>query len=242
MIMARLTYENGVIVSREPTPYECQRADELNDTPTEMQPVDPWCDAYCWTNCVNNVCPDGNPWCPILIDTENDGFRLTGLADPVWFDTNRDGLKERVSWTDGGEGFLALDRNENGTIDDAGELFGNQTPMAGGKLAENGYLVLAEHDLRILGGNANGEIDPGDWVYRYLLVWTDLNHNGTSEHWELQKLAEAGITRISLDYHESGRTDAHGNEFRFMSRAWKLNSNGTERPTLTWDVFFLLDP
>src|SRR5215218_5790052 len=29
--------------------------------------------------------------CPILIDLENDGIRLTGLEDPVWFDIDADG-------------------------------------------------------------------------------------------------------------------------------------------------------
>ncbi|HYO12944.1 MAG TPA: hypothetical protein VE685_07115, partial [Thermoanaerobaculia bacterium] len=205
-------------------------------------PSDPYCDAYCWTSCVNNACPDGNPWCPILVDTENDGIHLTGLDDPVWFDIDADGAADLMAWTDRGEGLLALDRNGNGTVDSGAELFGNATPLLDGTRALNGYEALAELDSWVLGGNGDGFIDPADEAFGALWMWTDRSHDGVSQPEELRSLAEAGIRRIDLDYKRSHRTDRYGNQFRFLGRAWKTNRHGVERPVLTWDVFFVVVP
>ena len=180
--------------------------------------------------------------CPILIDLENDGIRLTGLADPVWFDIDADGGADLISWTERSEGILALDRNGNGTIDDGGELFGNATLLADGTRAMNGYLALAELDSGALGGNGDEFIDSADAVFGSLRMWTDLDHDGISQPEELQTLAETSIRRIELKYRRSHRTDRYGNEFRFLGRAWKAGDNGVLHPLLTWDVFFLVEP
>ena len=73
-------------------------------------------------------------------------------------------------------------------------------------------------------------------------MWTDLNHDGVSQPRELQTLDEAGVQRIGLDYRRSNRSDHHGNEFRFLGKAWKEGRRGVVRPVLTWDVFFLVAP
>ncbi|HET9226051.1 MAG TPA: hypothetical protein VFR31_05255, partial [Thermoanaerobaculia bacterium] len=175
-------------------------------------------------------------------DLENDGIHLTGLGDPVWFDIDADGETDLLSWTDGGEGFLALDRNGNGVIDHGGELFGNHTRLIDGSLALNGYMALAEWDSWLLGGNEDGRIDSQDAAFGFLRMWTDRNHDGVSQPTELANLQDSRILRISLDYKRSNRTDQYGNEFRFLGRAWKEGRNGVEKPILTWDVFFLRVP
>jgi hypothetical protein len=213
--------------------------------PEANPPSDPFCDAYCWTSCVNNTCPQRtNPYdgCPILIDMENDGIHLTGLDDPVWFDIDADGAPDLMSWTDGGEGLLALDRDGNGAIDDGSELFGNFTRLADGSRALNGYLALAELDSWVFSGNGNGVIDAADAAFGSLWLWTDRNHDGASQPEELKTLDEAGVRRIGLGYRRSNRTDRYGNEFRFVSWALKTGPNGFVRPVLTWDVFFLVVP
>lgn len=235
-----------VLSTRDVYPDDCAMADDMWETSTEASPdPDPFCDAFCWTSCVNNVCPnrppDGEP-CPILVDLENDGIHLTGLDDPVWFDFDADGEAELLSWTDRGEGLLALDRNGNGQVDDGSELFGNHTRLTDGKRALNGYLALAEFDNWLLGGNGDGQIDFTDAVFGFLWMWTDRNHDGASQPEELATLEEARVLRIALDYKRSNRTDRYGNELRFLGRAWKVGRNGTERPILTWDVFFLSVP
>ena len=176
------------------------------------------------------------------MDLENDGVHLTGLNDPVWFDIDANGKLELMSWTDRGDGFLALDRNGNGTIDDGGELFGTATRLANGARALNGYEALAELDTWGFNGNRDGHLDSADAAFGSLLLWVDRNHDGVSQPEELETLAQAGIQRIDLDYTSSRRTDRYGNEFRFLGRAWKTVRNGTVRPIPTWDVFFLVVP
>ena len=235
-----------ILSTREVYPDDCAIADDMWETSAESTPEpDPYCNVYCWTSCVNNVCPsrppDGEP-CPILIDLENDGIHLTGLGDPVWFDIDADGETDLLSWTDRGEGLLALDRNGNGVIDHGGELFGNHTRLIDGTLALNGYTALAELDSWLLEGNGDGQIDSQDAAFGFLWMWTDRNHDGVSQPAELATLQASRIRRISLDYKRSNRSDQYGNRLRFLGRAWKEGRNGVEKPILTWDVFFLRVP
>ena len=230
--------------TRSVFPDDCVVADDMWEVPSETD-FDPFCDVYCWTSCVNNQCP---PWsnpndaCPVLIDLEGDGFHMTGLTDPVVFDIDADGNGEVMGWTNRGDAFLVLDRNSNGLIDHGGELFGNYSRLASGSLALNGYEALADFDSVQLGGNADGLIDASDEIFTSLKVWTDVNHNGVSEPKELQSLTLAGVVRLDLRYHRSNRTDALGNEFRFLSRAWVTRRNGRPVPRPTWDVFFVVQP
>ncbi|MFG1492035.1 hypothetical protein [Halobacteriovorax sp. ZH4_bin.1] len=85
--------------------------------------------------------------------------------------------------------FLALDRNGDGKINSALELFGNQNTY------ENGFRALAKYD-----SNNDGIIDANDEIYSNLILWNDLNGNGVSESSELTSLLKRGVTSISLDY------------------------------------------
>ncbi|HEV7672120.1 MAG TPA: hypothetical protein VGS22_26685 [Thermoanaerobaculia bacterium] len=214
---------------------DCEVADSMWTTTTESF-IDPYCEAYCPTQCTGSIC-EGHP-SPILIDLENDGVHLTGLDDPVWFDIDADGLPNLLSWTDRSEGLLALDRNLNGAIDNGGELFGNVTRLSDGSLPLNGYLALAELDSWAFGGNRDGHLDATDPAFNTLLLWTDRNHDGVAETGELQNIGQVGILRIDLDFRRSRRVDSHGNLFAFSGRAWRAGPRGTLRPLPTWDVFF----
>lgn len=158
---------------------------------------------------------------PLLLDTDGDGFRLTGPAAGVRFDFSGKGKLTRTGWTAAGsdDAFLALDRNDNGQIDDGTELFGNHALQPSrGKLPKNGFHALAEFDKADNGGNGDRVISAGDAVFGSLLLWTDKNHNGLSEPDELRPYADAGATAISLTMWPTKVADAHGNWFQWVSR------------------------
>ncbi len=163
----------------------------------------------------------------MLLDPFNQGFHLTDLAHGVKFRELPNGRLSQMSWTDPSwqNGWLALDRNGDGTIDDFTELFGNLTPQPASE-NPNGFLALAVFDDPANGGNGNGVIDPGDSVYSQLRVWIDANHNGVSEPGELHTLQELGIFKIGLEYHSSPFADRYGNRFRYRGTVWDEASHG----------------
>lgn len=63
------------------------------------------------------------------------------------FDFYATGTKQQIAWTDasGGNAWLVLDRNGNGLIDSAKEMFGNVTDQPEAK-DKNGFLALAWFD------------------------------------------------------------------------------------------------
>lgn len=156
------------------------------------------------------------PTSPIVIDTKQEGFHLTDYRHGVKFKFYPAEPPLQLSWTDPAfsNGWLALDRNGNGMIDDATELFGDITPQPASD-HPNGFAALGVFDSSAEGGNENGKIDPGDAVFSRLRVWIDRNHNGKSEPEELFTLAQIGIAEIDLKFRLSPYVDAFGNRFRY---------------------------
>jgi hypothetical protein len=175
-----------------------------------------------------------------VLDPFAEGYHLTSWQNGVQFRPLPGGPVYQMSWTDPNwrNGWLSLDRNGDGTIDDFTEMFGNVTPQPASN-NPNGFLALAVFDLPGKGGNGNGVIDPGDAVYSRLRVWIDANHNGISEPNELHTLQELGIFKIGLSYRENPFVDQYGNQFRFQGKFW---DEGSDEKDQCYDVFLQVRP
>ena len=130
------------------------------------------------------------PFDPLVFDLDSDGIEVISVdISNVQFDVDADGYLERTTWVDSDDGFLVLDRNTNGSIDDITELF---SEYSGGK---TGFLSLIKYDV-----NEDGVIDGDDAVFDDLRIWRDLDGDGITDIGELTTLASHDITEISLDF------------------------------------------
>ncbi|MBQ3512401.1 MAG: calcium-binding protein [Lachnospiraceae bacterium] len=139
---------------------------------------------------------------PLIIDFKTTGIDLCSLTDGVNFDLDNNGYAEKTAWIGTEDGFLALDRNANGCIDNGGELFGDQVDIGEGRLSSSGFEALS-----ILDDNGDKVIDEKDECYSKLLIWVDVNHNGYSEANELNSLTYYEIKEIQLNHTEGSMVD-----------------------------------
>lgn len=116
---------------------------------------------------------------PLVINLDTE---LTELSDQTFFfDLDADGELDEISQLAAGSGYLALDKNGDGTINDGSELFGTASG--------NGFADLAEYDE-----DSNGWIDENDWVWDKLKIWCK-DENGKDV---LYRLSEKGMGAICL--------------------------------------------
>lgn len=118
---------------------------------------------------------------PLIIDLGGDGVELSD--DTFSFDLDADGESDQISRPKGNSGFLALDKNGDGIINDGTELFGTQNG--------DGFKDLARYD-----SNSDGKIDKDDPIYDKLRIWKP---GANGDQGELIGLGEVGIGAIFLD-------------------------------------------
>ena len=144
---------------------------------------------------------------PLALDLDNDGIETVGISGTVVvFDHDGDGIKTGTGWVASDDGFLVLDRNDNGTIDTGAELFGVDTVKADGTLAVDGFDALADLD-----SNGDGIFDINDDEFAHVQIWQDLNQNGISTADELFSLTELGVISIDLNANSNNVNLGNGN-------------------------------
>lgn len=121
---------------------------------------------------------------PLVIDYAGSGTELSDTK--MQFDLDSDGMPNQISTLKEGSGFLALDKNNDGIINNGNELFGTKSG--------DGF-----KDLSIYDSNSDGKIDKEDPIYDKLRIWTP-NENGEGQ---LIGLGEKGIGTIYLNAQES---------------------------------------
>jgi len=114
---------------------------------------------------------------PLVINYGGDAADLTD--EKFSFDLDADGDEELISFFRN-SGMLALDKNNDGVINDGTELFG--------ALSGNGFADLAQYDE-----DGNNYIDEADSIFNELKVWTK-----TLDGDKLESLADKDIGAIYL--------------------------------------------
>ncbi|MGB5777844.1 MAG: calcium-binding protein, partial [Allopontixanthobacter sediminis] len=164
-------------------------------------------------------------WDPIVLDLDGDGYELTTQRNSgVYFEFDADGFAEKTGWVRPDDGFLVLDANANGLIEDSSEFFGDET--------QGGFAELSTHD-----SNADGIINAADAVFTDLKVWRDLNSNGITDAGELFSLSEIGIESISLAAGApTGSTEIGGNTIAAEAVVTRTDGTTTKAGDVVLDI------
>lgn len=120
---------------------------------------------------------------PLVINMDTN---VTEISDQkFYFDLNSDGIEDEMYAISKGSGFLALDKNNDGLINDGNELFGTASG--------DGFKDLSQYDK-----DHNGWIDENDDIFDKLKIMV-INDDGSQK---LFTLKEKGVGAIYL-----GNTD-----------------------------------
>ncbi len=116
---------------------------------------------------------------PLVINLDNNVAQVSDQS--FLFDIDADGELDTISQLSSGSGYLALDKNGDGKINDGSELFGTASG--------NGFADLAQYDT-----DGNGWIDEADAVFEKLRIWSK-DEKGNDR---LIGLGAAGVGAIYL--------------------------------------------
>ncbi|MBR6302348.1 MAG: hypothetical protein IKR35_00695, partial [Lachnospiraceae bacterium] len=125
---------------------------------------------------------------PLVINLDGNP---AGVSDQTFkFDIEGDGEIDTIGRLRSGSGYLALDKNEDGVINDGKELFGTSSG--------DGFKDLAAYD-----DDGNGWIDEDDEIWQKLKIWV-MDESGESK---LYSLAESGVGALYLKNVETQFSD-----------------------------------
>lgn len=162
---------------------------------------------------------------PLALDLDGDG-KIGTSAESNWggalFDNNGDGIRTATGWVGPTDGLLVRDLDGNGLIESGRELFGDQTVLADGSNAANGFAALAAMDT-----NGDGKVDASDADFASLRVWRDVNGNGVTDSGELLTMSELGITSVSVVPTNTDREAVNGGVRTGLGSYTRLQADGS---------------
>jgi hypothetical protein len=148
--------------------------------------------------------------------TGSSSFKLSNAARTYWVEKEAPGY------------FLAIDRNGNGLIDNAEELFGSQDSDT------NGFEALKKLD-----SNHDGVIDSKDKMWSKLLLWRDKNGDGIAQPGELEPLSKR-VVKISLKYKAVNKAYGSTAQARQVAEFWFKDGKKTGKGDVE-DIWFAPD-
>lgn len=148
---------------------------------------------------------------PLVINLGNFSANLT--EGKFEFDLDADGNSEYISFPSQGSGFIALDINDDGIINDGKELFGTRTG--------DGFYELSAYD-----SDKNGWMDENDPIYDKLRIWTK-DENGNDQLFALGQKGVGAIYlgNVSTDYNLKNADNSTNGQIR--KTGIYLNENGS---------------
>lgn len=157
---------------------------------------------------------------PLTLDLDGDVIETIVASSSILFDHDGDGIKTGTGWISADDGFLVLDRNGNGGIDNGAELFGDSTPLSAGGNATDGFAALKQED-----SNDDGKVDSTDANWTQLRVWRDMNQDRISQASELLTLDALGITSFNTAKTDNNQTLANGNQIADLGSYTKADGS-----------------
>lgn len=148
---------------------------------------------------------------PLVINYSGKNLELTD--NKISFDIDLDGIKDNISFVSEGSGFLALDLNNDGVINDGKELFG---PSTG-----NGFEELKQYDT-----DNNNWIDENDSIWDKLSIWTK-DENGNDKLLALGMVGVGAIYVGNIDTEYSIKNSQNTSLGEIKSSSIFLKEDGT---------------
>ncbi len=164
----------------------------------------------------------------LAFDLAGDGLQLISAEDSLTlFNIDNDDYPEQIGWVAPSDGFLVLDKNNDGLITDLNEFFSLEQ--------QNQVSFLGDLD-----SNQDSIIDSKDTNFSQLRIWTDTNLNSEVELGELAALYRYGINSISV-IPQSKNYNIAGN--RITASAYFTRIGFETKPySQLYDVAFTYNP
>ncbi|MCR5774329.1 MAG: hypothetical protein K6G42_04525 [Lachnospiraceae bacterium] len=150
---------------------------------------------------------------PLVIQLSGSPAKVSDQS--FMFDIDSDGIEDKIAKLVSGTGFLALDKNEDGIINNGSELFGADTG--------NGFEELAAWD-----SDGNGWIDENDEIYDKLRIWSK-DPDGTDRLTTLKE-NDVGAIYLSSRRTDFSVKDAENNDMAKVRRTGMFLKESTGMP------------